>query len=551
MADDTRPREPIIHPRAKEVESAKTLLDVGIVIGTGAARIAYLNPRGEHADVDLVQGGFGKRYFPPGIAYDVRTDGWVELDSAWQIQRTSYGATYYVPSLAPYVDHPGQISVNGLATHSLSAPGETLTVPWLLTRILLRLSSRLHGLAPDLFRIEPVVIAAPFGLVDAWRAPLTEACFNARLELLDVISEPEAILTSYLHESVEGPPEPVCRPGEQALVLNWGADTLQFVVVRAVRTTAESHEFEVVAARNVVGMGGAAISELLGHCAIRHSTQPVANPLSAVQRFDLLAAAEEAKIALTNGLVGSDNPEHFVNVPTVVGYLQPCVTGADLLQVLTDRPRPGARSMQEQFEESCEIIKELTGGVDHILLAGGSSALPIVRPTLRRIFGAAPVWRVPDNRAHVEEAVVRGAALRAAQLQGKSIAGLPVHIRDSRDLKRDIGVTLRSGGDTTFVPLLRAGARAPMTHPTRHAVRVTGDHAGRVRLAFAAERAPRPYQRAAPSAETLARMTISPVSPDELIDVHLQLVDETYRSIVASVGWKGGQIGPAEIRLPD
>lgn len=90
--------------------------------------------------------------------------------------------------------------------------------------------------------------------------------------------------------------------------------------------------------------------------------------------------------------------------------------------------------------------------IDHVVLVGGSSRLPLVQEKLRKHFGGKEL----NFGINEDEAVAHGAALLAAILQGEAAIAKEVHLVDVAPLS--LGIDVQNG---TMCKLIKRNTPIP------------------------------------------------------------------------------------------
>jgi len=280
------------------------------------------------------------------------------------------------------------------------------------------LRALVDGAVPDRDPDEPVraVVTVPayFGVRE--REATAQACHLAGLETMELVSEPVAAAVHYGFGDVVGI--------GTAVVFDLGGGTFDATLLNM------GGRIQVVATDGDTELGGADWdARLVTHLLDRFLAQ-VAGDVDPTDDEQFMAelslAAERAKRAL------SATAEH--RVPLRYG-------GSSATVTLTRADFEAATRDLVDTALSCLRRMLSAGGragasdVDHCLLVGGSSKMPMIAAALEREFGWRPRLFDPDL------AVAKGAALRAHQL-----LRLPVHEKTWSQRPRQ-----RSGGGTADI----------------------------------------------------------------------------------------------------
>lgn len=529
---------------------------VGVAIGASRAAIGRFHevPDREEALVRLAQSrsSFGSSSFRSSMYFDERSGEWHAGDPAWTLAFHERNTGLFVRSPVPYLSINGHLAWKGTTALRQGEGKQPLSVPWLLGRLLRALADELERQAPGDSIVCPIVIAAPLFRTTDWMAPLREACAFARLDLLDVISEPEAILSSYLFSrKTRGEPDSAVEPGQSVLILNWGSETFQLATVRLTSRMADTYDFELLATAYASGIGGRHIDDLIVRFLGRKYASDIRRPAYARQTAKgLIKDIEEAKAELSNA--GDTEASWLVGLPTTKGQDRVPFCYDDLIQVLQQRTMPTLSSVVETVHHACERIREWGGPVDRVLLAGGSSNLPLCQPSIRAVFGEHAVIERRAQDHLPDEAVIRGAVLRAAQLQGRRLAGRMVRLTVPSTPKHDIGILVRGHARDQFLSIVPAGTRLPAGQAMTREVRVKSE--GNVLLTCVEHIIDQPYEVLLPHYNQLASLNLGPLPVGTRVDVRLSSLSRAVEDPVTdcipmqlSVSYANKLIGPLRI----
>lgn len=286
------------------------------------------------------------------------------------------------------------------------------------------------------------VISVPAHFTSGQRGVVRAAAEAAGLTVVGMINEPTAAAMAFaIDQQMES----------RVLVFDLGGGTFDATVLEVV-----DNVFEVKASGGESFLGGidfdrAVMGRLVDVCRQRHKVDPTEEPVVA-QR--LLNAAEAAKCAL------SDAPDTRILVPML---------GQDRRGKPFDLDHTLSRSDLEGLTapliEQCIGIVEQTlaqaklrpAQIDHVVVVGGQSRMPLVRRRIEEVMG-----RSPHTHLDPDTCVAHGAALMAKSEQ--DLAGAVL----LDVLSVPIGVVF-PGGSTEFVfpknVSLPARCRVPLARP--------------------------------------------------------------------------------------
>jgi molecular chaperone DnaK (HSP70) len=242
--------------------------------------------------------------------------------------------------------------------------------------------------------VHDVVITVPAYFDDARRTATKHAGKIAGLNVLRVLNEPTAAALSFgLDTSAEG----------TVLVYDLGGGTFDVTLMRI-----QNGEFDVLGTDGDRNLGGFDFdNRLIEYLAEKVQSQGGTDLLSDTNQVAVLREkAEMAKrslttVATTTVHISADGKPYRVQVER-----------SEFQRITADLLR--------RTEDLTEMVLEDAGitwsQVDHLLLVGGSTRMPMVRELVERLAG-----RQADRSVHPDEAVALGAAIQAAVEQASSI----------------------------------------------------------------------------------------------------------------------------------
>lgn len=252
-----------------------------------------------------------------------------------------------------------------------------------------------------------VVITVPAYFDEIRRKATQDAGYMAGLEVLDIINEPTAAALAFgCQQGLMGAGAPA-QSNQRVMVYDLGGGTFDVTVMEIQGT-----DFRALATDGDVQLGGydwdQRLVDLVAEGFIQqHLCDPREDPHTV---GSLWQACEDAKRTL------SSRPK---------------------ASVLCDHRGRSARVevTRQQFEEATQDLLDRTRftalqtlraaglewkDLDHVLLVGGSSRMPMVCDMLRRLSG-----RDPDTSVGADEAVAHGAALHAGALAARGQGRAP------------------------------------------------------------------------------------------------------------------------------
>jgi molecular chaperone DnaK len=290
--------------------------------------------------------------------------------------------------------------------------------------------------------VRDCVITVPAHFANHQRKAVMDAGAQAGLRVMRLVNEPTAAALAFGMDQ---------RLETRVLIFDLGGGTFDATILELT-----DNIFDVMATRGDGFLGGidfdrAVQNRLVDHCRSRHGVDPAQDRV-VMQR--LLNAAENAKVALTSA------ERHTVNVPML---------GHDKRGRPFDLEMSIDREELEQLtaplvERTLGIVEEMFGTVhltpkdiEHVIMVGGMSRMPLVRRRLQELMGKPPLTHLDP-----ETAIAHGAAL-VARGEG-DLAGMVL----LDVLSVPVGVVF-PGGRTEFVfetnTRLPARRRVTLTPP--------------------------------------------------------------------------------------
>ena len=249
-------------------------------------------------------------------------------------------------------------------------------------------------------KIGNAVITVPYYFNDARRKATADAGRIAGLNVIDIINEPTAATLTYAwHRHELGGGEAAGGRPRLTLVFDLGGGTFDVTVVRYTPT-----HFQVLATDGDVHLGGVDWNDrLLDYVAdafqARYSIDPRSSPAT-VQT--LRNDCDLAKIELSEKLETTITCRHAgksIRVGVTRDKFEALT--ADLLQRTADTT-----------ELVLQQAKLKPGDLDAVVMVGGSTLMPQVPRTLRKVVGQEPFTGISPHTS-----VAQGAAIHAAMLE--------------------------------------------------------------------------------------------------------------------------------------
>jgi molecular chaperone DnaK len=246
--------------------------------------------------------------------------------------------------------------------------------------------------------VTQAVITVPAYFDDSQRQATKEAGQIAGLEVLRIINEPTAAALAYGLDK---------QHDQTILVFDLGGGTFDVSLLEIGEGV-----FEVKATHGDTQLGGddwdqRVIDWMVKEFKNAHGVD-LSNDRMALQR--LKEAAEKAKIEL------SQVAETTINLPFITA------TAEGPLHLEMKLTRSEFERMTEDLVERCKVPFELAikdwgkdpSAIDHVILVGGSTRMPMIQELVKRLTGG----KEPHKGVNPDEVVAVGAAIQAGVLKG-------------------------------------------------------------------------------------------------------------------------------------
>lgn len=251
------------------------------------------------------------------------------------------------------------------------------------------------------FTGEPItdaVITVPAYFNDDQRQATKDAGKIAGLNVKRIINEPTAASLAYGLD----------KEGEHRIaVYDFGGGTFDITLMEVGEGV-----FEVLATNGDTQLGGsdmdqALVDYLAAEFKRKHDVDPRGDP-KALQR--LLEAAEKAKMELSSTLQTDISLPYLTVVDNEPKHLEMKLTRAKFEEIIT----PIVDRTEEPCKQALKDAKLKPEDIDHIVLVGGTTRIPLVQKKVEEIFGKKPKRDVDPM-----ECVAIGAAIQAGVLSGE------------------------------------------------------------------------------------------------------------------------------------
>jgi molecular chaperone DnaK len=248
-------------------------------------------------------------------------------------------------------------------------------------------------------KITKAVITVPAYFNDAQRQATKDAGQIAGLEVLRIINEPTASALAYGIDKEQD---------VTVLVYDLGGGTFDVSIL-----TLGEGVFEVKATAGNNHLGGDDFDKRISDYLVeefrkKEGVDLRSDPI-AMQR--LRDAAENAKIELSQKQKTNINLPYITSGPTGPKFLDIDLSRSKLEQLIGDLIESTVGPVKQALSDS----KLKPEQIDHVLLVGGSTRVPLVQETVRKLLG-----KDPDKGINPDECVALGAAIQGAVLTGET-----------------------------------------------------------------------------------------------------------------------------------
>jgi molecular chaperone DnaK len=248
-------------------------------------------------------------------------------------------------------------------------------------------------------KIKKAVITVPAYFNDAQRQATKDAGEIAGLEVLRIINEPTASALAYGIDK---------EHDVTVLVYDLGGGTFDVSIL-----TLGDGVFEVKSTSGNNFLGGDDFDKRVMDYLVEEFKKSegidLKNDPIAMQR--LRDASENAKIELSQKSKTNINLPYITTGPSGPKFLDIDLTRAKLEQLIGDLVESTVGPVKQALSDA----KLTPEKIDHVLLVGGSTRVPLVQETVRKIMG-----KDPDKGINPDECVALGAAIQGAVLTGET-----------------------------------------------------------------------------------------------------------------------------------
>ncbi|MGB9175733.1 MAG: molecular chaperone DnaK [Methanoregula sp.] len=248
-------------------------------------------------------------------------------------------------------------------------------------------------------KISKAVVTVPAYFNDAQRQATKDAGKIAGLEVLRIINEPTASALAYGIDKEQD---------VTVLVYDLGGGTFDVSIL-----TLGDGVFEVKSTAGNNHLGGDDFDKLVQDYLIEEFKKKegidLRNDPYAMQR--LRDAAENAKIELSQRQTTNINLPYITTDSSGPKFLNIDLTRSKLEQLIGDLVESTVGPVKQALSDA----KLEPKNIDHVLLVGGSTRVPLVQETVKKLLG-----KEPDKGINPDECVALGAGIQGAVLTGET-----------------------------------------------------------------------------------------------------------------------------------
>jgi molecular chaperone DnaK len=281
--------------------------------------------------------------------------------------------------------------------HKVDIDGKGWSPQEIAARILMKLKADAEAYLSD--KVTEAVITVPAYFDDAQRQATKEAGQIAGLEVLRIINEPTAAALAYGLDKGDGE--------QTILVFDLGGGTFDVSLLEL-----GDGVFEVKATSGNTNLGGddwdqRVIDHLVTTFKNQHGVDLSADKM-ALQR--LKEAAEKAKIELSSAQTTNINLPFITATEQGPLHLELTLTRTEFERMTEDL----LEKTRGPFEQAVKDAGIDVSAIDHIILVGGSTRMPMVRKLVTDLAG-----KEPHQGVNPDEVVAVGASVQAGVLRGE------------------------------------------------------------------------------------------------------------------------------------
>jgi molecular chaperone DnaK len=224
---------------------------------------------------------------------------------------------------------------------------------------------------------------------------------------------------------------------ERILVYDFGGGTFDATVLKG-----KGVNTKAVGMSGSAQIGGADFDQRLAEYAVNQFFEKEGEDLRAYpkQMVGILRAAEDAKKVLSRAEMADIQEANVAFPKSGIASLNETVTRDQFEAMTEDLVMRTVNSVNDALAMASMTIEQ----IDAVLLVGGQSRMPMIRDVLAAMFGEK---KIVKDGPRAEQAVALGAAIRAAQIEGRIKDGVMQRIVPS-----SLGICVWGGAFHAFIP---------------------------------------------------------------------------------------------------
>ncbi|QGJ69390.1 Chaperone protein DnaK [Planctomycetales bacterium 10988] len=377
---------------------------IGIDLGTTNSVVAVM----EGSEPKVIPNAEGNRTTPSVVAFTDKGDVLVGEPAKRQAvtnpNKTIYSVKRFMGRRHNEVSQEEKMvpyTVEGAADEyvKIKAGDESFTPPEISARVLRKLKEAAEAYLGH--KVNSAVITVPAYFNDAQRQATKDAGVVAGLEVKRIINEPTAAALAYGLDK---------KKNQQIAVFDLGGGTFDISILELSEDEGES-VYQVISTNGDTHLGGDDFDEaLIDYVADEFEKEhgiDLRKDTTALQR--LQEACEKAKKELSS-TTSTDINLPFIIVPeSGPKHVQQTITRAKFEQLID----PLIERCRQPVLQALKDAKLEASDVDEVILVGGSTRVPKVLETVKKVFG-----KEPHKGVNPDEVVALGAAVQGGVLSG-------------------------------------------------------------------------------------------------------------------------------------
>ncbi len=274
------------------------------------------------------------------------------------------------------------------------------------------------------------VIAVPVGLLPDQQEAIRDAAAIAGLDpkKTHLFEEPYCAALAYRLDRVKY---------ERLLVYDFGGGTFDVTVLKG-----KGDKTKAIGQGGSGQIGGANFDQRLAEYAVNQFFEREGEDLRAHQKqmVGILRAAEDAKKILSRADVAEIEEANVAFPKSGLASLRETVTRDQFEAMTEDLVMRTVTSVNDALSDAGLTVEQ----IDAVLLVGGQSRMPMIRDVMAGMFGEKKIVR---DGPRPEQAVALGAAIRAAEIEGRIKPGVM-----QRLVTASVGIEVWGGAFHAFIP---------------------------------------------------------------------------------------------------